>query len=85
MQREVAMKTITKTILKLKNRIEGSKTEKRMLLQTNDHVLQRSSSTRNHLNREKKTLVNNVPNRLIGISMKEQEAFTGGGVRKCRR
>lgn len=74
-QKEVAMKPLTKTTLKLEESGKSLETEKWMLLNANEYVLSQSSLKRSLLHGDKKTLVDKVSNDFICIAVKVEDAI----------
>lgn len=75
MQKKEEVKAMTKAIVELKEPVKSLETEKNLLWQTNKGMLQQSSSTRVHRRREKKTMINSLPNAFIGIAVQEEDAI----------
>lgn len=74
MQRGVAIKAMAKGIVEVKKWVVFLESVKELLLRTNVKVTQQSRLTRKLLYGAKKSLVGSVPNRVIGIEVKVEDA-----------
>lgn len=75
MQKDVAMKPMTKDIVESEKQVECWGSKKELLLQTNEKVLQCLRLTRMLVSKAKKSLVDSVPHEVIGIAVKVEDAF----------
>lgn len=77
MQKEVAMKSIKRTVLGTDEQVEFVETEKWILPQMHEEVLQRSHWTRNHPSGKRETLIDSVPDQNISIAVKVEDGVHG--------
>lgn len=74
MQKEVALKVITKNVMGQEKRKDYLEAENALLLQTNDEILRLSCLTRILTSVEKKKVITSGPNKCMVLAVQEEDA-----------